>query len=1151
MLEKKKWKAVAVVAGALTCGLAIAAAAFCMCGNVDWQTSQMTMNESAQSAYRKAPPPDITHSDFDDAWFADYCFGKFDTNGDNKLSGTERMNVKEISFSNDNNIMSLADLKLFPALETVEISWCANLEKVDVTGCTSLKNFTLKCCKHIAFTNIDLSTCVSLEMVDVAYNNNVAALLLPPAPSKIKYLDYSYTKINLDDFSAYTALEELHCAGSQAWSIVTPPSLIILDCSYAENVFAIDSSASPNLKKLYANSCDMVYIDLKDNPKLEVLWLGCNSSLALYQIKNIDCCEYLSELDLEDLQGTFLDLSGNPNLTYVSVGDCAELATLSLPTKINGVNNTLETLVCSYTAITSLDVSAYHALKELYCIECNDLKTLTLVAPGETNTSLEQIRCSGAGIEGYLDLCSLEALKWAHFDCMPNLTSINASCNQKLEFLNAMECDKLSYIGVSSCPNFVTLNADWCAKLRTVYVTECALTKLELSNCPELETVVCRDNVIETLTLPSSSYKMTSIDCGNNALTSLDVSGFPKLEALSCYNNKITALDVTANTYLRYLDCSGNNIGNIDLSQNYSLDFIAVANCGLSSLDISSLSLAFLECSNNNFGSIDSALQGQTSLQTLICCNCGLSSLDLANVPDLGYLECANNNLTELDLSPAIYMTYLDCSNNKLTTLNMDDNPNLEVIMCQDNQLTELNLGTRDSLRIVECQGNNMAELYIGGCLDLCSTVSIHPPVNNGSYYSSSYEDSWYIRHAVCYDLTTYLTKVRYTVSFDANGGYGTMPAQAIGEGMSYVLPDCAFAVPEGMEFAGWNLGAPGTSIVITENTVVKATWKSAARAITVTTNGNGTASASMASALNGATVSLTATADYGFVFQEWQVISGGVTIADAKSTSTSFVMGTDNVEIKAIFREATFEDFIERMYVVALNRESEPDGKAFWMDQVKNNGFTGGRVAIGFLIEAPEFLNRGLTNEQFVDVLYKTFFDREADEGGKAFWMGHLTTDMTREQVVRGFIDSTEWCNLCAMYGVKSGAPNAKAEKPSRNALKFATRLYTECLGRDPDADGLQFWALRLTNLESSGYEAAKGFFESEEFTNKNVDDTTYVKLLYRTFMGRDYDQSGLEFWLGHLSTDMNRLQVLQGFAQSQEFTNICNEYGIDRGTI
>ena len=249
--------------------------------------------------------------------------------------------------------------------------------------------------------------------------------------------------------------------------------------------------------------------------------------------------------------------------------------------------------------------------------------------------------------------------------------------------------------------------------------------------------------------------------------------------------------------------------------------------------------------------------------------------------------------------------------------------------------------------------------------------------------------------------------------------------------------------------------------------------------------------------------------------------------------------------------KEPSFEDFIERMYVVALNRDSEPEGKAFWMDKVLNDGFTGGRVAIGFLIEAPEFLNRNLKDDEFIDVLYKTFFDRAADADGKAFWKGHLATDMTREQVVRGFIDSIEWCNLCAYYGVKSGAPNAKAEKPSNNAIKFATRLYTECLGRDPEDEGLMFWALRLTNLESSGAEAAKGFFESKEFKNLNLDDTQYLTRLYKTFMGREPDDGGMSFWLGHLSTDMNRAQVLKGFAESQEFANICKQYGIDQGTI
>ena len=248
---------------------------------------------------------------------------------------------------------------------------------------------------------------------------------------------------------------------------------------------------------------------------------------------------------------------------------------------------------------------------------------------------------------------------------------------------------------------------------------------------------------------------------------------------------------------------------------------------------------------------------------------------------------------------------------------------------------------------------------------------------------------------------------------------------------------------------------------------------------------------------------------------------------------------------------EHTFAEFIERLYNVALNRESEPEGKQFWMNKVLKEGFTGGDCARGFLT-SKEFKNRELTDEQFIKILYKTFFDRDPDQAGYIFWLDLLKNGgYTRDQVVDGFIDSIEWCNLCAYYNVKSGAPNAKAENPSSNAIKFATRLYNFCLERDPEEGGLKFWALRLTNLESSGAEAARDFFNSEEYLQKNTTNEQYLTALYRTFMGREPDDSGFQFWMGHLTTDMTRMDVLKGFAQSEEFTNICAEYGIDRGTL
>ena len=68
---------------------------------------------------------------------------------------------------------------------------------------------------------------------------------------------------------------------------------------------------------------------------------------------------------------------------------------------------------------------------------------------------------------------------------------------------------------------------------------------------------------------------------------------------------------------------------------------------------------------------------------------------------------------------------------------------------------------------------------------------------------------------------------------------------------------------------------------------------------VTVTSGGNGTASASHAKAVVDTEITLTATPNKGYHFKEWQVISGGVTIKDDK-----FTMPDSNVEIKAIFEK-------------------------------------------------------------------------------------------------------------------------------------------------------------------------------------------------------------------------------------------------------
>ena len=69
--------------------------------------------------------------------------------------------------------------------------------------------------------------------------------------------------------------------------------------------------------------------------------------------------------------------------------------------------------------------------------------------------------------------------------------------------------------------------------------------------------------------------------------------------------------------------------------------------------------------------------------------------------------------------------------------------------------------------------------------------------------------------------------------------------------------------------------------------------------AVTVTTDGNGTASADPSTAVAGTEIALSAAPNTGYHFKEWQVVSGGVTIKDDK-----FTMPDGDVEIKAIFEK-------------------------------------------------------------------------------------------------------------------------------------------------------------------------------------------------------------------------------------------------------
>ena len=144
------------------------------------------------------------------------------------------------------------------------------------------------------------------------------------------------------------------------------------------------------------------------------------------------------------------------------------------------------------------------------------------------------------------------------------------------------------------------------------------------------------------------------------------------------------------------------------------------------------------------------------------------------------------------------------------------------------------------------------------------------------------------------------VSHLKFIVTFD-NGCGTTM--ETVDKGSKLTAPIAP--TKEGYLFDGWYYDNNGTQTkwdfdkdTVKSSMTLTAQWKKA-YTVTVENDGNGSASAAPASATKGEEITLTATPDNGYLFKEWQIVSGGGTISNNK-----FTMPADNVTVKAIFEK-------------------------------------------------------------------------------------------------------------------------------------------------------------------------------------------------------------------------------------------------------
>ena len=134
---------------------------------------------------------------------------------------------------------------------------------------------------------------------------------------------------------------------------------------------------------------------------------------------------------------------------------------------------------------------------------------------------------------------------------------------------------------------------------------------------------------------------------------------FSSMTWLFCGENQLTSLDLSNNTKLIGLHCESNQLNSINISNNPNLIAIICRDNQLTDLDLRGCpSLVSLHCNNNHLTSLN--VSGCSELEEL-CCDCNyLTSLDLSGCITLDHLNCCQNQITSLDIrnTPRIEEAY-------------------------------------------------------------------------------------------------------------------------------------------------------------------------------------------------------------------------------------------------------------------------------------------------------------------------------------------------------------------------------------------------------------------------------------------------------------------------------------------------------------
>ena len=81
------------------------------------------------------------------------------------------------------------------------------------------------------------------------------------------------------------------------------------------------------------------------------------------------------------------------------------------------------------------------------------------------------------------------------------------------------------------------------------------------------------------------------------------------------------------------------------------------------------------------------------------------------------------------------------------------------------------------------------------------------------------------------------------------------------------------------------------------------------------------------------------------------------------------------------------------------------------------------------------------------------------------------------------------------------------------------------------------------------SAVDVSAGFVFSAELRDMHLSNEEFVRRAYTVYLNREPDPAGIAYWVDFLERGNDYGCIIHGFGESQEFTSICNSYGVTRG--